>query len=434
MSGRMPEAFLNRVRRQLGDELPAFLHAMEKPAVRGIRYNPLKPAGSDVYPPPPERIPWEKNGWYLTEDLTPGTTVWHEAGAFYLQDSGAMIPVNVLNPQPGERILDLCAAPGGKSTQIGAAMRGEGLLVCNEPVPKRAQILSRNLERMGVINAAAVCAMPDVLADRWPESFDAVLADAPCSGEGMFRREPDTMGEWSAEQVAGCAARQREILRAAARMVRPGGRLLYSTCTFNPAENEENIAWFLREYPEWKTEPFRLPGIDGTDGTFTCWPHRTGGEGQFAALLRRDGAGSAAITADSSLPVPGKHEREMLRQTLPFMQEPTHMFGNTLVHMENCPDVKGLRVFRLGLHLAEIRGKHLVPDHAAAYYAPDVIRRTELTTADALRYMAGEQLEGTENGWTVVCCRGLPLGWGKGSNGVIKNHYPKGLWNARLTV
>ena len=429
----LPEAFLDRMRTQLGEEFPAFLHAMNQEAVRGIRFNPLKPAGKEICPLPPEPIPWEENGYYLPAGEAPGTTVWHEAGAFYLQDPAAMIPVRVLNPRPGERILDLCAAPGGKSTQIGAAMRGEGMLVCNEPVPKRAQVLSRNLERMGVRNAAAVCALPDTLADRWPEGFDAVLADVPCSGEGMFRREPASRDEWSPEQAAGCAERQREILRAAERLVRPGGRLVYSTCTFNPAENEENIAWFLREYPEWRTEAFQLPGIDGETGMFTCLPHRTKGEGQFAALLRKGGNGRAAATADTSVPRPGKAEKEMARSILPDMPEATHRLGNVLTYLPDCPDMKGIRIYRLGLHLAEIRGKHPVPDHAAAYYAAEHMQRTELTPAEALRYMAGEPVQGSGTGWTAVCCQGIPLGWGKGSEGIIKNHYPKGLWNGRLT-
>lgn len=431
---RLPEAFLDRVRKQLGDEFPAFLRAMEEPPIRGIRFNPIKPGGRELFPRTPVPIPWEENGGYLTGSETPGNTIWHEAGLFYLQDPAAMIPVKVLNPRPGERILDLCAAPGGKSTQIGAALEGEGLLICNEPVPKRAQVLSRNLERMGILNAAAVCTMPDVLAEKWPEGFDAVLADVPCSGEGMFRKESASRDEWSPEQAAGCAERQKDIMRAAARMVRPGGRMVYSTCTFNPAENEENIAWFLRENPEWRAASFQLPDIDGREGMFTCWPHRTRGEGQFTALLRRDGNGYAALAPDTSIPRPGKAEKTMAKSILPDMPEPTHMLGNMLTYFPDCPDMKGIRVYRLGLHLAEIRGKHPVPDHAAAYVAARYVQRLELSPEDALRYLAGEQTEGAETGWTVLCCRGIPIGWGKGSGGVIKNHYPRGLWNGRLSI
>ena len=434
MNRELPEAFLNRMHMQLGNEFPAFLLAMDNPPLRGIRYNPLKPEGSEACLKPEERIPWEEYGWYSDDKEVYGTSIWHEAGAFYIQDPSAMIPVNILKPLPGENILDLCAAPGGKSTQIGAAMQGRGLLVCNEPVPKRTQILSRNLERMGVRNAVAVCAMPDILAEKWPEAFDAVLADVPCSGEGMFRREPDSRDEWTPEQAAGCAQRQREILRAAAKMVRPGGRLVYSTCTYNPSENEENIAWFIRENPEWKKESFRLPEVDGSEGIFTCFPHRTKGEGQFAALLRKDGNRKTAIRTDGSIPRPGRMEKDAARQMLPFDPEPNYILGNTLTYLEECPDLKGIKVFRLGLHLAEIRGKHMVPDHAFAYYAAKQIQRTELRPENALQYMAGEEVPGTETGWTVMCYRGMPLGWGKGSNGKIKNHYPKGLWNGRLKL
>ncbi len=434
MSNTLPEAFLRRMRRQLGDEYPEFQKAMMKEAVRGIRFNPLKPEGAEMYRRAGDAVPWEHNSRYLASDEMPGITIWHEAGAFYLQDPGAMIPVSVLDPKPGERILDLCAAPGGKSTQIAAAMEGTGLLICNEPIPKRTRIMSRNLERMGVRNAAAICAMPDLLAEKWPEGFDAVLADVPCSGEGMFRREPESREEWSEEKAAGCTARQREILRAAARMVRPGGRLVYSTCTFNPAENEGNIEWFLEKYPHWHPEQFFLPGIEGRSGTFTCFPHRTRGEGQFTALLRKEGNRSGEIPMDTSIPKPGKKETAMMMDILPEFPVPTHMLGNTLAFFPECPDMKGIPVYRLGLHLAEIRDRHLVPDHATSYYAAKLMQREEITPDAALRYMSGNPAEGSSIGWTVICCGGMPLGWGKGSNGVIKNHYPKGLWNARLSL
>ena len=434
MNGNLPETFQDRIRRQLGDQLPAFLLAMEKPAEHGIRMNPAKPCEAAVRWMTADRILWETNGWYLNQDETPGSTIWHEAGAFYLQDPAAMIPVNVLDPKPGEYILDLCAAPGGKATQIGTAMKGKGLLVCNEPIPKRAQILSRNLERMGILNAAAVCALPEQLAEKWPDGFDAVLVDAPCSGEGMFRKDKNTRDEWTKEKASGCAARQKEILSAAARLVRPGGRMVYSTCTFNPEENEGNVEWFLKEHREWEIVPFRINGVDGSNGMITCWPHRMRGEGQFAALLKRNGIGTARIVTESCEPmIPGK-DAEMIELQFPGLPKATHRLGGTFIHLESCPDLKGIRVYRLGLHLGEIRGKTFFPDHASAFVMREKMQNTELQERDALRYMAGEQTEGEEKGWTVVCCRRVPLGWGKGSGGVIKNHYPKGLWNTRLTV
>ena len=257
--------------------------------------------------------------------------------------------------------------------------------------------------------------------------------DAPCSGEGMFRRDPETRGEWTAEQAAGCARRQEEILREAARFVRPGGRLVYATCTYNPEENERNVERFLAEHPDFEPESFSLPGAEGKNGMFLCLPHRTAGEGQFAARLRRSGE-SERPRFGRPFPRPGKAEAALLREQFPGLPEADAVFGNILAAMPDAPELKGVRVLRAGLHLAEIRGKNAVPDHAAAYYAAECMRRTELPPAEALRYMAGEQGPGRETGWTVVCCRGIPLGWGKGSEGIIMNHYPKGLWNSRLTI
>ena len=291
MNIKLPEDFISRMRQQLGDELTAFLHALEEPPVRGIRMNPLKVTEAEKALTEGGRVPWAKDGYYLAPDSAAGSMILHETGAYYIQEPGAMLPAAVLDARPGEKILDLCAAPGGKSTQIGCGMQGEGLLVCNEPVPKRAAILSSNIERMGLPNTIVTCAKPDQLAKQWPEGFDAVMVDAPCSGEGMFRRDPETRNEWTQDKADGCAERQQEILSAAARLVRPGGRLVYSTCTYNPRENEENARWFTAQFPEFRMEAFSLPGIDAPEGMFTCYPHRLKGEGQFAALFRKAGEG-----------------------------------------------------------------------------------------------------------------------------------------------
>lgn len=424
----LPKAFTERMGRQLGDELPDFLLAMDRPPERGIRMNPEKPFdGAEEYTAG-GRIPWAENGYYLSQESTAGSTVFHEAGAFYLQEPAAMLPAEVLDPRPGERILDLCAAPGGKSTQIGCAMRGEGLLVCNEPVPKRAQILSGNIERMGLPNTVVTNEWPDRLADRWTDGFDAVLVDAPCSGEGMFRRDPETRTEWSAEKAEGCAERQRDILAAAVRMVRPGGRLVYSTCTYNPAENEENARWLTDRYPEFHTEPFALPGIEAPDGMYTCFPHRLRGEGQFVALFRREGDKPAALPMDQSIPKPAVSDLHTFESAFPSFPKATHLFGKTLVSAPELPDLKGVRVQRIGLHLGEVKGKVSVPDHAAAlcFRSPE-IKSVDLSPEEAVKYMAGETIPGDAEGWVLLCYQGLAVGWGKGSEGMIKNHYPKGL-------
>ena len=433
MNRDLPEMFVNRMRQQLGNELTAFLHALEGKPVRGIRLNPLKPSAATKEYAGSDRVPWANDGYYLAADSDAGATILHAAGAFYIQEPGAMLPAMVLDAKPGEKVLDLCAAPGGKSTQIGSMMQGEGLLVCNEPVPKRAQILSSNIERFGLPNTIITCERPERLADRWPNGFDAVLVDAPCSGEGMFRRDPETRMEWTPEKASGCAERQREILAAAGLLVRPGGRLVYSTCTYNPAENEENVRWFTKQFPDFHTEPFCLKGIDAPGGMYTCYPHQINGEGQFAALLRREGNQPAVLPPDKSLPKPPEEVISVFEEAFPVFPKPSHIFGKTLVCLPEMPDLKGIRALRTGLHLGEVRGKVAVPDHAAAlcFRTPD-IQVYDLTPENAVRFVSGDTVTGNAEGWTLLRYGGLISGWGKGSEGIIKNHYPKGLRNANL--
>ena len=432
---QLPEAFCTRMQKQLGDEFPDFMLAMRLPAVRGIRMNPAKPCPQFRESVTGDVIPWAAESIYMQSGSAAGSTIFHDAGAYYIQDPSAMIPAAVLDAKPGERILDLCSAPGGKATQIGAAMASKGLLVCNEPIGKRAAVLSGNIERMGIRNALVVSAYPDQLAGNWPEGFDAVLADVPCSGEGMFRRDPEAAQEWSAEKAAGCTQRQREILLQAQALVRPGGRMVYSTCTWNPAENEKNIAWFLEKCAGWETVPFRLSGIDAPDGMYTCFPHRLRGEGQFTALLRKKGGRCTVLSPDRSLKQAPKEETRRMREQFPLLPEPTHMLRNTLISMDLLPDIRGIRVLRAGLHLGEFRGSIFIPDHAAADYAMRAgMQCSPVSAEDALRYMAGEAVHGQEKGWTVVRYAGLALGWGKGTDGIIKNHYPKGLRNSRLII
>lgn len=429
----IPDEFAQRMRLQLGNELSAFLCALDEAPLRGIRMNPLKETTAAYPYMQAEPIPWAEKAWYLPEESQAGATVIHAAGAFYIQEPAAMIPAAVLNARPGEKILDLCAAPGGKTTQIGCAMRGEGILVCNEPVPKRAWILSGNIERIGIPNAIVTCEQPAKLADRWPEGFDAVLVDAPCSGEGMFRRDPDTRKEWTKEKAQGCAVRQREILTAAAELVRPGGRIVYSTCTYNPEENEEIIHWFMEKFSDFYPEVFSLPGVEAPSGMYTCYPHQNKGEGQFAALLRKAGNQTAFLPADHSMPVPSKSERTAFEKAFPSFPFATHLFGKTLVSMPELPDIKGIRTFRIGLHLGEVRNGSVIPDHASAlcFQVPEV-QMLDMTSDEAVKYMAGETINRDAEGWIVLRYGGLVTGWGKGSGGIIKNHYPKGLRNGHL--
>ena len=265
----LPEQFCVRMKEMLGEEYAAFYASYDLPKYQALRINPLKTERDTFLQQAPfslNRVPWTTNGYYYSGNDHPGRHPYHEAGVYYIQEPSAMAPAEYLMAEPGERILDLCAAPGGKSTQIACSMQGEGLIVCNEIHPARAKILSENIERMGVCNALVTNETPQKLSDNFREYFDRILVDAPCSGEGMFRKNEDACDEWSPENVENCAARQAEILDCAAEMLKPGGRLVYSTCTFAPAENEGSISRFLERHPEFSILPVEkkdgmMPGV-----------------------------------------------------------------------------------------------------------------------------------------------------------------------------
>ena len=445
MSPALPPAFVSRMRAQLGEEADAYFAAMEMPCLRGLRLNPQKPvsdAALEAVGGVEEPVPWYPAlGRYLRNDSPAGTDPLHEAGAYYLQEPSAMAPVSVLSPRPGECVLDLCAAPGGKSTQIAAALAGEGLLVSNEPVPSRAKILSRNIERMGVPNALVVSAQPEALAARWGVLFDAVLVDAPCSGEGMFRRHPETRAEWNPASPMGCAERQRRILGCAAAMLRPGGRLVYSTCTLSPEENEETVRWFLREHPDFSAQPFSLSGdygtLDAPEGMLRLYPHRVRGEGHFVACLRRAGDAPAAdlmrpAAERLSPPAPAvRAAYSAFAAPLRGLPAANAQLGEALLSAPDLPPLDGVRVLRAGVQLGTLKGKVFAPDHALAMCLSPAcgLPVLALDRAGALRYQSGEALPAPENmsGWALAVYEGLVLGFGKASGGQFKNHYPKGL-------
>lgn len=305
----LPEAFLERMQQMLGEEYGDFLETFAQEKYQALRINVLKLRAARIFPawqPHLSKVPWTENGYYYEAEESPGKHPYHDAGMYYIQEPSAMAPAEFLAAQPGERVLDLCAAPGGKSTQIAAGMRGDGILFCNEINSSRAKILSENIERMGICNACVLNETPERLAECFPEYFDRILVDAPCSGEGMFRKNDAACEEWSPENVAMCAHRQDGILDCAARMLRPGGRLVYSTCTFAPEENEGSISRFVRRHEEFiivnisaaEKERRGLTGCDGRaeyiddpvpglEGTLRLWPQRIKGEGHYVAVLQK---------------------------------------------------------------------------------------------------------------------------------------------------
>ena len=452
----LPQAYADQMKRLLGEAgFFAYEQSLARPVTRALRVNLLlRPDGSlpCAIEGVSERVPWAKGCYFVDGDARPGLSPLHEGGLFYLQEPSALSAVSVLAPQPGERVLDLCAAPGGKSTQIAGLMQGRGLLVCNEPVPSRAQILSRNVERMGVRNAIVTSAMPAQLAPRFPAFFDRILVDAPCSGEGMFRRQPEARDEWSAGSPRGCADRQLEILEAAAKMLAPGGALVYSTCTFNDTENEGVLARFTAAHPEFALEAFELPGLpSGSRGYVHLYPHEIRGEGHFVSLLRKAPDAPGAPENEEKprravKPARGRGEQAKKAQQ-PAIAVPEdvlapgvsfdrlHAAGGSLwalpEGLDDLSRLDGLRVLRTGLLLAHAEGRRAEPDHALAMALTpcEAARTAELDEAQALAYQAGETLElgDLEPGYTLLTLRGVSLGFGKQAGGVMKNHYPKGL-------
>lgn len=437
----LPIAFREMLTAQLQEDAPAFFEALEKPATLALRIDPNRPGSREAAGPFIDgEVPWEPMGYYLKPGVRPGAGIEHAGGAFYLQEASAMLSVSVLDPQPGERILDLCAAPGGKSTQIAARMHGKGLLVCNEYEPSRAKVLASNLERMGVINAVAVNARPDALAKRWKEQFDAVLCDAPCSGEGMFRRDPQSRTAWAPASPEGCAMRQAEILDSAAELVRPGGRLVYSTCTFNAYENEGSIQAFLERHPEFEAEPCSAEGVGMSEtGMLRIWPHIHNGDGHFCARLRKRGnhtniEAQKIVIAKDIIETVRKLEKEVCELPEAMSRNFVRIGDYIYAIPEGCPDMKGIRAVKNGVCLLRIGKNYIEPEHtlAMAITSNHAKRTAVLDRDNAIRYLAGETLEYEgEKGWTLVTYNELPLGWGKVSNGQLKNHLPKGL---RLSI
>ncbi|MDO5416675.1 MAG: RsmF rRNA methyltransferase first C-terminal domain-containing protein [Lachnospiraceae bacterium] len=460
MKQNLPEAFVRRMQRMLGPEYEAFEESYEKTRAQGLRLNGLKGNLAEIETDCRRffhlrPVPWVKEGFYYDGEERPGKHPYHEAGLYYIQEPSAMSVAELLAPEPGDFVLDLCAAPGGKSTQIAARLQGRGLLVSNEIHPARARILSQNMERMGTANAV-VTNMDTAGLTRWfPEFFDKIVADAPCSGEGMFRKDEAAREEWSPDHVALCSRRQSEILDNAAKLLKPGGLLVYSTCTFAPEENEGSIRHFLEKHPEFSVEKRRA--YDGFGAgrpewasdsfeeaeeasdwsalkdTYRLWPHQIEGEGHYLAALRKEGecsrrepqkegkARSFGLKdkalekaflqfCEETLDRSEKGMRSGREQEgtgkekpaggLPWEQMPGRylMFGEQFYYVpEALPDMKGMKVLRPGLHLGTFKKNRFEPSHALALF----LKKEEVRyTADfpagetaVLRYLKGEALE-----------------------------------------
>lgn len=451
----LPKAFIQKMERLMGDEANEFFASYAKERAAGLRINPLKIDEEEwkkINPFSLTSIPYIENGYYYPHDNEePGKHPYHFAGLYYIQEPSAMFVVEQLDIKPGEKILDLCAAPGGKSTQIAAKMKGQGLLVSNEIHPKRAKILSENIERLGIQNAIVVNETPKRLTNTFTGYFDKILVDAPCSGEGMFRKDPGATQYWSEEHVRDCSLRQIDILEHAYTMLKEGGILVYSTCTFSPEENEQVIERFLENYPDMELLDIEKPrgvangrvawAVNGNPDIAKCarlWPHLLHGEGHFVAKLMKTSPAPVKRT-ETIKPI---KNRNRIKDFLIFADEYLQnisfanyqLFGTQLYALpDDCPDLNGLKVLRCGLHLGEMKKNRFEPNHALALALKKEHVKQWITISTHenawLDYLKGMTLPGTGkySGWVLVTIDGFSLGWGKEANGTLKNYYPKGL-------
>ena len=455
------EYFEQRERALLGQRYEQLYAAPQQTAERGVTVSALRTTPEQFAQRadfPLEPSPFCKAAFVVHQpDFKPGRHPYHHAGVFYSQEPSASSAAPLLGVQPGMRVLDLCAAPGGKSSQLAAALQGRGVLVSNEYVAARAEILKSNLERMGVSNAVVLNETPARIADALPEFFDRVLVDAPCSGEGMFRKEPVALQQHCEALVKQCAELGAQILDCAAAALAPGGQLVYSTCTFAPEEDEQAIGRFLEAHPEFALEETPdYPGLshgvpawgagvtDGIEKTVRIWPHRTEGEGHYAALLRKTGEPEsvkrkypASMKDKKLLAVYEDFCKEIFIEPKKWTADSTMtMFGDQLYRTpEEMVDFKGLRVLRPGLQMGEFKKNRFEPSHALALALhPSEVKQNVNLSADApetAAYLRGETIQLSEEdagkGWCLVSVDGYSLGWGKKSGGTLKNHYPKGL-------
>ncbi len=440
----LPEDFLSQMRQLLSDdEYERFVRSMGEKPFRGLRVNTLKCEPEKLkkfIPYIQEKTPFCQYGYYIPDEASGiGDEPFHHAGAFYVQEPSASSAVTVLDVQKGDRVLDLCAAPGGKSTQIAAELGGTGLLWSNEIVKSRANILLSNIERMGVPNAVVSNCHPDILCGRLSGYFDKVLADAPCSGEGMFRKEPASIDEWSIEHSKSCGQRQLSILNSAANALKDGGTLVYSTCTFSVYENERVIESFLELHKNFELADCGVSfGKRSMEKCLRILPEH-GGEGHFVAKLKKSGE----LIRDegyrnTTKPFP---ERDMALSlydeilTERIFGDNIAKFGDKAVILPNCglPELSGLPVLRAGVLLGEIKKNRIEPCHAL-YMAADreyLRNYIELSYDDSRlkKFYHGEEIETYSDvkGFCGVLVEGVTTGFGKAGGGVLKNRYPKGL-------
>ena len=426
---KLPQRFLDDMKELLMDEYDDFIKSYDEPKTTGLRINTLKINKEELlnlnlYNLTP--IPWADEGFYYDEEVDrPGKSPLHESGVYYLQEPSAMSVVPHLDIKEGDKVLDMCAAPGGKSTYILSKLNDTGLLVSNEINPTRIRALGENLERFGARNCIITNTDSNNLRKVFTGYFDKIVIDAPCSGQGMFRKDEVAITDWSYAKVLECQSIQKDIIRDGYDMLKNGGILVYSTCTFAKEENEDVINEFISEYENAKLIEMQR-----------IWPHKVSGEGHFVAKIQKLENEDCNVkyikikNNDKEVKDYREFEKKFLNIS---MESRFDIRGENLYLLpEEHPDTKKLKVLRYGLHLGMLKKNRFEPSHALSHYfkMEDVKNVENFSIQDnkILDYLRGNTIEtGKSRGWVLVCVEGIGLGWGKESNGILKNHYPKGL-------
>lgn len=453
----LPDKFEAKMKRLLGEEFPDYIKCYEEPRFYGLRVNTKKISIEkfrEICPFEIWPIPWIENGFYYDGDrVQPAKHPYYFAGLYYLQEPSAMTPANRLPVEPGDKVLDVCAAPGGKATELGAKLQGEGVLIANDISSSRAKGLLKNIEVFGIGNVLVLSEEPGKIEDYFQEYFDKILIDAPCSGEGMFRKDKKMVKAWEEHGPEFFARIQRGIVTQAARMLKPGGMLLYSTCTFDPEENEGTIEHLLKEYPEFVIRdivPYEgfaegkpevtESGSEAFRKTVRIWPHKMRGEGHYLALLQKgekpeESRPKAKVKRAKKAP----EELETFFKDVAWDIDRSRLeiHGERVYYMpEGLPDVKGIRFLRTGLYLGDVKKNRFEPSQAFAMCLKrEEYRNTISIPAEderVVKYLKGETIEvedlvsAKSKGWHLICIEDYPLGWGKLANGTLKNKYLPG--------
>lgn len=456
----LPIAFETKMKEMLGKDYENYLTSFEQDAYQGLRVNTSKISVEDflkISPYSLKPVAWCKNGFYYEKKEKPAKHPFYFAGLYYIQEPSAMTTASLLPIEEGDMVLDLCAAPGGKSTELAAKLHGTGLLVTNDISNSRAKALLKNIEVFGVGNALVTSEPPNELAKRFPAFFDKILIDAPCSGEGMFRKQNNMMKAWESNGVDLFVGLQHSILKEAVTMLKPGGTIIYSTCTFSKEENEQSIEYLLslddslhivnlplfegfdKGHPEW--------GCTSNEELIKCrrlWPHRIKGEGHFVAMITKD----TKDTKETVSPVTeyAFSKEKLSREAIDFIKAMKYPFDLSRMDVqkervfyipEKMPFVRGLRILRCGLYMGDMKKNRFEPSQSLAMFlkASEFPNVVDLPVEDirVVKYLKGETIEldrheygHCQDGICLICVNGFSLGFGKLSKGTMKNKYLPG--------